>query len=58
MVIIIVSLFLFINIGRPILFKQRRSGFKGKAFYLYKFRTMKVNKNKKDITEYTNQLCF
>ncbi len=57
-VIIIVSVFLLINIGRPILFKQRRSGFKGKAFYLYKFRTMKVNKNKKDINRIYKSTLF
>ena len=57
-VIIFISLFLLINIGRPIIFKQRRSGFKGKAFYLYKFRTMKLIKIKMILIEYINQLCF
>lgn len=29
----------------PIFFKQKRTGFRGKDFYCYKFRTMKVNKD-------------
>ena len=57
-VIIFISLFLFINIGRPIIFKQRRSGFKGKAFYLYKFRTMIINKNKNDLNRIYKSTLF
>ena len=49
---------MLINIGRPILFTQRRSGFKGKAFSLYKFRTMKLNKNKRDINRIYKSTLF
>lgn len=37
---IIVSLFILWKMGRPILFNQRRPGYKEKIFNLYKFRTM------------------
>ena len=55
---ILISLFLLINIGRPIIFKQRRSGFKGKSFYLYKFRTMTINKNKNDLNRVYKSTLF
>lgn len=37
---IIVSLLIFLRMGRPILFKQKRPGHKEKIFSIYKFRTM------------------
>lgn len=37
---LIVSLFVRMNLGSPVLFKQRRPGFHGKIFLLRKFRTM------------------
>lgn len=55
---ILISLFLLINIGRPIIFKQRRSGFKGKSFYLYKFRTMTINRNKNDLNRIYKSTLF
>lgn len=55
---ILISLFLLINIGRPIIFKQRRSGFKGRSFYLYKFRTMTINKNKNDLNRVYKSTLF
>lgn len=50
--------FLIYKIGNPVIFKQKRSGLKGKIFYLYKFRTMKENKNKKDITRIYKSTLF
>ncbi len=40
-IIAVVSLLVAINLGTPILFKQLRPGYKGKPFYIYKFRTMR-----------------
>lgn len=37
---IILSLIVFIKLGRPIFFKQLRPGYLGKPFYLLKFRSM------------------
>lgn len=42
---IIIALLIFIIMGRPIIFKQKRPGLNGKIFIMYKFRTMN---NKKD----------
>ncbi|RLA77649.1 MAG: sugar transferase [Deltaproteobacteria bacterium] len=37
---ILVTLLIWITMGRPILFRQPRIGFKGRVFTIYKFRTM------------------
>lgn len=37
---IIVSLLILLKMGRPILFRQQRPGYKEKIFGIYKFRTM------------------
>jgi len=39
-VFIIIGLLIWVNMGRPILFRQKRPGYKEKIFTLYKFRTM------------------
>ncbi len=45
-VIIIVSIFIYFKLGRPIFFRQQRPGFNGEIFGIYKFRTMT---NEKDV---------
>ena len=39
-VLLLLSILVYIYHGKPILFKQRRPGYKGAPFLLYKFRTM------------------
>lgn len=43
---IVVSLLIFFKMGKPILFRQKRPGYKEKIFGIYKFRTMT---NEKDV---------
>lgn len=42
-VFLIVALIVLIDSGYPVIFKQYRVGKDNKLFYIYKFRTMKVN---------------
>ena len=42
---IIVSLLIFFKMGSPILFRQKRPGYKEKIFGIYKFRTMTNEKD-------------
>lgn len=42
---IIVSILILKNMGRPILFQQKRPGYKEKIFGIYKFRTMTNEKD-------------
>ncbi len=37
---LILALVVWFQIGSPVFFKQRRPGYRGKLFYIYKFRTM------------------
>lgn len=39
--LIIISLLIYLRMGKPIFFKQERPGLSGKTFKIYKFRTMK-----------------
>ncbi len=39
-VILLVAILVRIFLGTPILFRQQRPGYKGKPFYIHKFRTM------------------
>lgn len=43
---IVVSLLIFFKMGIPILFRQKRPGYKEKIFGIYKFRTMTNEKDK------------
>ena len=38
--ILLTALLIRLFLGKPILFRQQRSGFKGHPFFIYKFRTM------------------
>ena len=43
-ILLIVSIIMKLTMPGPIFFKQKRTGFQGKTFTCYKFRSMKVNK--------------
>ena len=47
-IFISISVLIFFKMGTPILFKQRRTGFKMAGFSVYKFRTMIDNPNLSD----------
>jgi lipopolysaccharide/colanic/teichoic acid biosynthesis glycosyltransferase len=40
-IMLAMAIFVRIFLGRPILFKQQRPGYKGNPFFIYKFRSMK-----------------
>jgi len=42
-ILLSIALINYLTMGKPIIYKQRRVGFKFKKFYIYKFRTMKIN---------------
>lgn len=44
-ILLVVAIISKITMPGPIFFKQKRTGFDGKDFYCYKFRSMKVNKD-------------
>ena len=45
--LVLLALIIFVSMGRPVLFKQRRPGLNEIPFYLYKFRTMTESKDSK-----------
>ena len=49
--ILIISILIKLDSTGPILFKQIRTGKKGKEFYVYKFRTMVVNNDVYDLSK-------
>ena len=44
-VMLVVAILVRVKLGAPIIFKQERAGKNGKAFYMYKFRTMSDEKD-------------
>ncbi len=49
---IIITLCIKLDSKGPVLFKQKRTGYKGKEFTLYKFRSMSINN---DVLDFKNQ---
>lgn len=45
-VYLVVGLCVYYKLGKPVIFKQLRPGYKGKVFTMYKFRTMTDEKDK------------
>jgi sugar transferase EpsL len=43
--LLLIFMLLLFSIGKPVLFKQKRPGYKGQPFVIYKFRTMTNEKN-------------
>ena len=39
-VLVIIAILVRTNFGSPVIFRQKRPGYKGKPFWIYKFRTM------------------
>ena len=54
----LIYIFLFIQIGNPVIFKQPRSGRYRKIFFLYKFRTMKVDLKINEKKRFYKSLLF
>ncbi len=38
--LLLISLLVWIAYGRPVIFRQKRAGYRGEPFWIYKFRTM------------------
>ncbi len=47
-IILLLAIFVRILVGAPVLFRQQRPGYKGRPFYIHKFRTMTDARNSKD----------
>lgn len=59
-IFLIVSLTVLFKLGRPVIFKQERPGFKGKVFKMYKFKTMldPQTRDGKKITDNERLYCI
>ncbi len=49
-IIIIISILIYREDGQPVIFKQLRTGYKGKKFYIFKFRSMKIENDVHDLS--------
>lgn len=47
-IFLIIYILIFLTLGSPVIFKQKRPGLKTKPFYIYKFRTMLEIKDAKN----------
>ena len=47
----LIAFIILVTMGRPIIFRQRRAGFAGDDFVVYKFRTMRVVEDGDDIPQ-------
>jgi putative colanic acid biosynthesis UDP-glucose lipid carrier transferase len=47
----LIALAILVTDGRPVIFRQRRAGFEGDDFIVYKFRTMRVMEDGSEITQ-------
>lgn len=50
-IFLVISALILLSLGFPIIFKQKRIGFNGNSFYIFKFRTMKETSVKGNETE-------
>lgn len=48
-IFLIIYILIFLMLGPPVIFKQKRPGLKTKPFYIYKFRTMLEIRDEKNI---------
>ncbi len=49
-IMVLIGVIILLTDGYPAIFSQKRVGYRGKEFTMYKFRTMKKNTDKYDIT--------
>jgi sugar transferase EpsL len=46
--LLVISILVILNIGTPVIFRQKRPGYLGKPFWVYKFRTMTNARDSKE----------